>query len=101
MYSISKDSRRVIVTMAGSIQVAVALALREEVLEFTEKGYTEFVFNVKDVEYMDSTGLGVFISVRNSLKDKSGSIKVVGAQGKVEKLLAMTRLKEVFCTEEG
>ncbi len=99
MYSIKLASNQVVVTMAGSIQVAVALSLREEMLELTDKGYSEFIFDVKAVDYMDSTGLGVFISVKNHLQETNGKVIVTGAQGKVEKLMVMTRLKEIFCVE--
>lgn len=99
MYSTRLDKKQVIVNMSGSIQVAVALSLREEMLDLADKGYSEFIFDVKDVEYMDSTGLGVFISVKNHLQGSDGKVKVTGAQGKVEKLMTMTRLKEIFCAE--
>jgi anti-sigma B factor antagonist len=96
MHKVSINDNQVYVLIAGALDVKQAAELRTDLLNLAEQGHKKFVINLSQTEYMDSTGLGVFVSLRNRLEG-CGIVKILGLNGNVEQLFITTRLKEVFC----
>lgn len=65
-----------------------------------EKSFTEnakhLVLNLEKVGFIDSTGLGVFISLMRKLKERGGEIKLAALQDEVKSIFEITRLYRVF-----
>lgn len=97
MHTVLVKSKHVDVSISGDLDVKQAADLRTDLLKLAEEGHKKFIINLSQTEYLDSTGLGVFISLRNRLEQNSGSVEICGLKGNVEQLFITTRLKEVFC----
>ncbi|TCM49362.1 STAS domain-containing protein [Kribbella sp. VKM Ac-2568] len=54
------------------------------------------VIDLTDVEFMDSTGLGVLVGAHKESSSRGGSLALVGAQHRVQKILRITKLHKVF-----
>ena len=54
------------------------------------------LIDASDLQYIDSTGLGVLVSSRNKLKEKNGTIKIVGLKPHIYKIFALTSLDKIF-----
>jgi len=54
------------------------------------------VIDLTDVEFMDSTGLGVLVGAHKESISHGGSLALVGAQHRVQKILRITKLHKVF-----
>lgn len=92
--STSKDE--VIITLVGSMYVEDAAVLREKLMAFIESGYKQFIIKLHEVEYIDSSGLGVLVGVQKKILPKEGNIILVGTRGVVKELFELTRLNKVF-----
>jgi anti-sigma B factor antagonist len=68
---------------------------REELLELTERE-DNLILNMKNVEFMDSSGLGAVISGFKNLSRRGGEIKLVALAPDVRSLFEITRLHRVF-----
>jgi len=97
MHKISIQCDQVEVEVTGPIDVKQATQLRSDLFVLVNKGHKKFVIDLTQTEYMDSTGLGVFVSLRNRLEHCDGNVRIHGLNGKVEQLFITTRLNEVFC----
>lgn len=73
-----------------------AANLREATQELIKKGNKIFQFDLSAVDYMDSTGLGLFIFLEEELKGKNGKLVLRGLSGRVKTLFERTRLYDVF-----
>lgn len=82
--------------LSGEIDAYTANQLREELIPLTEKEGTHVVVNLKNVKYMDSTGLGVFIGALKSCKKHQSSMVLTGATDRVKRLFTITGLDEVM-----
>lgn len=49
-----------------------------------------------DVTFMDSTGLGALIKVRNLMIERGGSVALVNISSAVERVLELTGMSDVF-----
>jgi len=87
----------VILDLKGRITVGPeAGALRERIAALTASGTSNLVFNLKDVDYIDSTGLGALVICATSLRKIQGNVKLVNLSRRNIELLVMTKLATVF-----
>ena len=75
--------------------------LRDLVKRLTAEGARSFVFNLAGVSYMDSSGLGLLLSIYATVRAQGGDVKLANIGDRVKDLLKMTKLTEVFQIFEG
>lgn len=61
-----------------------------------DDGFSTFVVDLKDIQFMNSVGLNFLIMLRARTNDKGGHVAVVNASQKVMQLLEMTKLRPMF-----
>lgn len=98
-HSITVSGNHVRVFLTGKIYSQDASILRDELLEQIDRGATEISIDLSELNYIDSTGLGVLITIHKRIKEKDGKIVMTGAQGMVEQLFKRTRLDRVLTFE--
>ncbi|SHN32013.1 STAS domain-containing protein [Gracilibacillus kekensis] len=84
------------VKLTGEIDAYTAPKLKEALLPLTKMGNTTVVVDLEQVNYMDSTGLGVFISALKSTKEYGSELRLVALQGRVQRLFEITGLDSVL-----
>ena len=86
-----------ILDLKGRITVGPeAGALRERIAALAAAGTPNLVFNLKDVDYIDSTGLGALVMCATGLRKVQGNVKLVNLSRRNIELLVMTKLATVF-----
>src|SRR5262245_33884848 len=87
----------VVLDLKGRITVGPeATALREKVAALTAGGARNLVFNLAQVDFIDSTGLGALVMAATSLRKASGNVKLLNLNRRNIELLIMTKLATVF-----
>ena len=78
-------------------------ALREKVAELSAANVRNLVFNLAEVDYIDSTGLGALVMCATTLRRTGGNVKLVNLNRRNIELLVMPKLATVFeiFTDEG
>jgi len=71
-------------------------ALRELVCDLLSKGHKKILFNLGDVIYIDSSGLGHLVSAFRSVRKEEGELKLLNLTNKVHDVMQITRLHTVF-----
>ena len=86
-----------IVDISGRIVLGEeSAALRELVCDLLSKGHKRILFNLGDVNYIDSSGLGHLVSAFTSVRKQEGELKLLNLTKKVHDLMQITRLYTVF-----
>lgn len=98
-HSIKVSGNHVTAFLTGKVYSQDASAFRDEILEQIDRGATEISIDLSELNYIDSTGLGVLITIHKRTKEKNGKIVIRGAQGMVEQLFKRTRLDRVLTME--
>jgi anti-sigma B factor antagonist len=70
--------------------------LRELVSELLKNGHKKILFNLVDVQYIDSSGLGSLVSAFTSVQRQGGELKLLNLTSKVHDVLQITKLYTVF-----
>lgn len=90
-----------IVDVSGRITVGEGSALlRELVREVLEQGSRKILFNLHEVGYIDSSGLGELVKSYTTVRGQGGQLKLVQVSKRVSDLLHMTKLNLVLEIEE-
>lgn len=84
------------VRLDGKIYAHDAGVLREDILGKLEKDIAEISMDLAGLTYIDSTGLGVIISIHKRIKEKGGKMVLTGVQGLPAELFKRTRLDRVL-----
>ena len=77
-------------------------ALREKVAELSAANVRNLVFNLAEVDYIDSTGLGALVMCATTLRKAGGNVKLLNLNRRNIELLVMTKLAtsfEIFADE--
>jgi anti-sigma B factor antagonist len=85
-----------VLVLKGEVDVYTAPKLKEELLPLVEKESHEVIIDLSNVEYMDSTGLGVIIGALKTSKTKQGQFKLRNATARLNRLFKITGLAEVM-----
>lgn len=59
----------------------------------------DLIIDLSDLEYLDSTGLGMFMIIYKMQESNGKSVKVVNAKENIKKLFKITDLTELFDME--
>ena len=78
------------VFLTGEIDMDVADEVREIVFPLIEAG-KEVHLNLKDVPYMDSSGISIIIESNQRAREKNTKVELKEVSQPVEKVLAMAR----------
>jgi len=86
-----------VVDISGRIVLGEeSAALRNLVSDLLGKGHKKILFNLGDVNYIDSSGLGHLVSAYTSVRKQDGELKLLNLTKKVHDLIQITRLYTVF-----
>jgi anti-sigma B factor antagonist len=71
-------------------------ALRESISRLLKQGRKNIVLNLSGLQYLDSSGIGELARIYVSVVKQSGQMKVIGLSPKIEEILKITQLYQVF-----
>lgn len=63
-----------------------------KVSELVETGATKLMIDLSNVSYIDSASIGCLMDIYRMMSDRSGSLKLVGLQDRVETMVSLTGL---------
>ena len=98
------DDNKIIAYLAGRIDVILASEIETILNEaISDENVTFMLLNMKDVEYMSSSGFRVAIALLRRLKNREGTLRVCNLKKEVQRIfdiIELTPLFEIFDSEE-
>lgn len=70
----------------------------EELRRYISSGSRKFVIDLGEVDWVNSSGLGLLIGGLSSIRSAGGSLILARVTDKIESLLVITKLSSVFDT---
>lgn len=84
----------------GEIDIYTSPAFKDDVLNIINEENKDIVINAEKLDYLDSTGLGVIMSILKVIKEKKLSIKMINVKASIYKLFDITGFNKIFDIEE-
>jgi anti-sigma B factor antagonist len=85
-----------VVTLSGPINFSSRKALRAMIDDGLAQGQRDFILDLQDVAFIDSSGLGALVACFSMVRKQGGSLKLVRVPELVYELMDMTRLTHFF-----
>jgi len=85
-----------LVDVSGRLSSFETGALRDFISRVLKQGHKDIILNLTDLQYLDSSGIGELARVYVSVVKQSGQMKVIGLSSKIEEVLKITHLYQVF-----
>lgn len=99
-HDVRRNGSVYILDLAGRISSTDALAsdpsggvtLHEILVRLLEQGAQHIVVNLKDVSYIDSSGIGVLFGLYTTLKKSGGRLVLLNPNARLRDIMKLTRL---------
>lgn len=93
-----KEEETLFVDLQGDLDINSNKELKEKVN--CVEGVKKIIINCENLSYVDSTGLGAFISIYKHIKEKGEGLVIRGLKPHIKKIFLITDLDKVFEIEE-
>jgi|SRR5579872_2401072 len=92
----SRAGGATVVKVVGEVDVFTAPQLREALAVATEGDGRQVVVDLEDVDFLDSTGLGVLVFGLKRVRERGGDLSVVCRHEQILKVLTITGLSKIL-----
>lgn len=94
------DADVVIVDVDGQLIVGNRQELKQKVLDALEAGDRKFLIDFTRTGYIDSSGLGVLVSLSKKIRDEGGELRLAGLNEDLRTLFELTKLDTLFAISD-
>jgi anti-sigma B factor antagonist len=85
-----------LVELFGSLDMAAAPRVRLEVHALLHAGHRRLVLDLRGVDFLDSTGLGLIVALRKRARTLDGELEIVVDSPRVRRVFEITDLHKAF-----
>lgn len=96
-YDESRDCQKI--SLKGEIDLDTAEQFRSELKKVTEQKIMDIVIDMSQLDYIDSSGLGILIGTLKKLKTQNKDIYLNSLKDNVKKVFTITGLDKIFLME--
>ncbi len=89
------------IKLDGEIDIYTAGKLKKDLKKILRENRENIRIDGQNLEYIDSTGLGVLIGALKKLKEVDRDMFLINIKPNIKKLLNITGLDKIFIIEEG
>lgn len=85
-----------VIKLKGEVDIYTAPSLRETIVDCVEKGRYKIAVDLDEVDFLDSTGLGVLVGGLKRVKQHEGELSIICNQEKILRIFKITGLTKIF-----
>ncbi len=90
----------VILQINGEIDMATGPELRQRIVQYVQEGHVHIVIDLTDVDFIDSTGLGVLIGGLKRTRSHGGDLQCIGLSESLKEMFKLTGLDAVLTEKD-
>lgn len=95
-FQVSKSSDVTLIEVEGQLIVGNRQELKQQVLGQLEDGDQKFVIDFANTGYIDSSGLGVLVSLSKKIREQGGELRLSSLNEDLRTLFELTKLDTLF-----
>jgi len=91
-----KQGDVVVIEVDGQLIVGNRQELKQKVLDALEGGSRKFLIDFTQTGYIDSSGLGVLVSLAKRMRELGGDLRLANLNDDLQTLFELTKLDSLF-----
>ncbi|MBM4184690.1 MAG: STAS domain-containing protein [Gemmatimonadetes bacterium] len=95
-FRVLQNGEVTLVEVEGQLIVGNRQELKQQVLDRLEKGDRKFVIDFANTGYIDSSGLGVLVSLSKKIREQGGELRLASLNEDLRTLFELTKLDTLF-----
>ncbi len=95
-FSVEQSGPTTVVGVSGHLIVANRQELKNVVLDRLREGDLRFLVDFAETGYVDSSGLGVLVSLSKKVRERGGELVLAGLNEDLRTLFQLTKLDTLF-----
>lgn len=95
-FRVLQNGQVTLVEVEGQLIVGNRQELKQQVLDRLEKGDRKFVIDFANTGYIDSSGLGVLVSLSKKIREQGGELRLSSLNEDLRTLFELTKLDTLF-----
>jgi len=100
--SVRKEANGVVVVAVdGQLIVGNRQELKQKILDALEAGDRKFLIDFTRTGYIDSSGLGVLVSLSKKIRDQCGDLRLSVLNEDLKTLIELTKLDTLFAISDS
>jgi anti-sigma B factor antagonist len=93
---IRQQDQVALIAVSGHLTFFEVAALRDSIQSLVQAKRKNILLNLSGLQYLDSSGIGELARIYVGVVKQGGAMKVIGLTPKVEEVLKITHLSQVF-----
>ena len=95
-FSMHRQGDVLVVDVEGQLIVGNRQELKQKVLDELERGERRFLIDFAKTGYIDSSGLGVLVSLSKKIREQGGELRLANLNDDLKTLFELTKLDTLF-----
>lgn len=95
-FTVRKEGDVCVVAVEGQLIVGNRQDLKQKVEEALDRGERRFLVDFAQTGYIDSSGLGVLVSLSKKIREVNGELRLTNLNEDLRTLFELTRLDTLF-----
>ena len=95
-FDVRKQDDVTVIDVEGQLIVGNRQELKQKVLEELEGGSRKFLIDFTNTGYIDSSGLGVLVSLSKKIREQGGELRLANLNEDLRTLFELTKLDTLF-----
>ncbi len=95
-FTVSDSGGVTVVDVEGQLIVGNRQELKQKVLEELDDGARKFLVDFENTGYIDSSGLGVLVSLSKKIREQGGELRLASLNEDLRTLFELTKLDTLF-----
>jgi len=100
-FTVTQSADVSIVEVDGQLIVSNRQELKQKVLDQLEKGTRKVLVDFARTSYIDSSGLGVLVSLAKRMRELGGDLRLANLNDDLQTLFELTKLDTLFQISES
>lgn len=96
-----EEEKAVQIEIGGEVDIYTCQELKDKLYRCVDQSGKDLVLDCRNLNYIDSTGLGVFVAVLKKVKLIDRQITIVNLKESILKLFLITKLDLLFAIKRG
>ncbi len=95
-FHVNREGDVTVLDVDGQLIVGNRQELKKAVLDELEKGERKFLVDFTNTGYIDSSGLGVLVSLSKKIREQDGELRLASLNEDLRTLFELTKLDTLF-----